>query len=344
MLRRCVRVRQCLNELPDTLDETYERILKDIPKTNRRHVQRLLQCLAVAIRPLHVKELAQILAFDSDGIEGQVVMLDVDSLPEDQEQQLLSACPSLITIVNSLGPRVVQFSHFSVKEFLMSGRLSASGEDISHYHILPDVAHTSLAQVSLGVLLRLDDRIDKLRAGNTPLAKYAAEHWVSHVQVANTSSHIMRMMETLSDSDKPHFAAWIRIYDMDEQSWNPDWDTPTPLYYAALCGFSNLVENLVKKNPGHVNTFGGRHNYPLVVALYKGHIQLANLLLQHGANLDVRGSYGWTPLHHSITRFDDEVDGAVRFLLEHGADVNSRQFDLKTPLHLAAAWGNDNVT
>jgi hypothetical protein len=97
-------------------------------------------------------------------------MLDADSRPEDQEQELLSACPSLITIVDSLGSRVVQFSHFSVKEFLMSGRLSTSGKDISHYHIIPDAAHTSLAQTSLGVLLRLDDRVDRWRARNTPLA------------------------------------------------------------------------------------------------------------------------------------------------------------------------------
>ena len=325
------------------MDETYERVLKDIPRSNQDHVQRLLQCLALAIRPLHVEELAQILAFDPDGIEG-VAMLDADSPPEDQEQELLSTCPSLITVVDSLGSRVVQFSHFSVKEFLMSDRLSTSGEDISHYHILPDVAHTSLAQASLGVLLRLDDRVDRLRVGNTPLVKYAAEHWVSHVQIAKTSPHVMRMMETLFDFDKPHFSAWVRIYDMDKQWWNSDWDTATPLYYAALCGFSNLVEHLVKKNPGHVNTLGGIHDYPLVAALHRGHIQFANLLLQHGANLDERGTYDRTPLHHAITRLDETVVGAVRFLLEQGADPNPQQSDLRTPLHLAAAWGNDKVT
>ncbi|KAN0136267.1 hypothetical protein V8E53_005872 [Lactarius tabidus] len=186
MLRLCVRsrVRQFVNELPDSLDETYERVLKGIPRTNRDYAQRLLQCLVVAIRPLGVDELAQILTFNPDGIEGDVPISDADSPPEDQEQELLSACPSLITIVDSYGERVVQFSHFSVKEFLVSGRLSTSSEDISHYHILPDVAHMTIAQASLGVLLRLDDRFDKWRARST-LAAYAAEHWVSHVQVAN---------------------------------------------------------------------------------------------------------------------------------------------------------------
>ena len=342
MLRRCVRVLQCLNELPDTLDETYERILKEIPKTNRHHVQRVLQCLAMAFRPLRVHELAQILTFDPDGIEREVAMLDVNSPLENQEQELLSACPSLITVVDSLGSRVVQFSHFSVKEFLLSDRLSASGEDISHYHILPDVAHTTIVQTSLGALLCLGDRVDGSKARNTH-ATYAAEHWVSHVQVANTSSHIMHKMERLFDSDKPHFAAWVRIYDMDDPGPFREWDTAAPLYYAALCGLCSLVEHLVKKNPGHVNALGGRHDYPLVAALNKGHIQVANMLLQHGANLDGRGTYGRTPLHHAITRLDETVVGAVRFLLEHGADANPQQDDLRTPLHLAAAWGNDKV-
>src|ERR1700761_843537 len=171
MLRLCVpsRVRQFVNELPDSLDETYERVLKDIPKTNQGYVRRLLQCVAVAIRPLRPEELAQILAFDPDGNKEEDAMLDANSRPEDQENELLSVCPSLISIVDYPGSRVVQFSHFSVKEFLTSDRLSTSSEAISHYHILPDDAHTTITQATLGVLLRLDDRVDSSNARKIPL-------------------------------------------------------------------------------------------------------------------------------------------------------------------------------
>ena len=342
MLRLCVRsrVRQFVKELPHNLDETYERVLKKIPKRNQSHVRRLLQCMAVAIRPLRVDELVWILTFDYDEV---VAVLDADSRSEDQERKLISACPSFITIFNDNGSRLVQFSHISVKEFLTSTCLSTSSKDIARYHIVPDAAHTTMAEASLAVLLRSDDRLSRWSARNTPFARYASEYWVSHVQIANTSARIMHMMETLFDLDQPHFS-WVRIYEMDKSNSGPHKNPAKPLYYAALWGFDNLVEHLVNKYPWHVNALGGQYDYPLVAALHQGYIQVADLLLRHGANVNGQGMDGQTPLHQIIRRFDDRALGAVRFLLEHGAFANARQRDLSTPLHLAAAWGNVKVT
>src|SRR6266849_10827256 len=80
-LRHCLapRVRHMLEELPETLDETYERILRDINKANRDHAHRLLQCLTVAVRPLRVAELAEVLAVDfGTGSRGVSSRLNVD--------------------------------------------------------------------------------------------------------------------------------------------------------------------------------------------------------------------------------------------------------------------------
>ena len=46
------------------MDETYEQILKGIPKAKEEQARRLLQCLAVAVRPLRVEELTELPAFD----------------------------------------------------------------------------------------------------------------------------------------------------------------------------------------------------------------------------------------------------------------------------------------
>jgi serine/threonine-protein phosphatase 6 regulatory ankyrin repeat subunit B len=350
-LRRCLpsRLRQFLNALPKSLDETYERILKGIPEENRSHVQRMLQCLAVAIRPLRVGELAGILTFDFDVTEGEVPMFNADWQSKDQEQEVLSACPSLITIVDSYGSRIVQFSHFSVKEFLTSNRLATSSEDISSYHIHPEAAHTTLAQASLGVLLLLHDHVDIWSAGGISFADYAAEYWVSHAQVGSVSLRVMHTTRALFDLDKPHFATWVRACDIDrlpyghqDKSWSGN-HPAKPLYYAALCGFSDLVEYLVKKHSQHANDFGGTDDYPLVAALRRGHIQVAEFLLQHGAHVDVQGTREQTPLHRAIESPDGLAVSAVQFLLKHCADVKVRREDLSTPLHLAVVRRNVEV-
>jgi hypothetical protein len=117
-------VRQTLKKLPESFDETYG-IVIDIRKANKPQAYRMLQCLVVAIRPLSVAELAELLAIEVDAAKGDnILKLNTDWRWEDHEHAILSTCSSLITIVGSGASGVVQFSHFSVKEFLMSDRLA----------------------------------------------------------------------------------------------------------------------------------------------------------------------------------------------------------------------------
>jgi len=133
VLRHCfpTNLRQVLEELPKSLDETYKRILKEINNANRVHAYRLLQCLMVASRPLQVEELAEMLVFDLS--TGGIPKLNASWRWEDQEEAVLSACSSLVSIIIDNGSRVVQFSHFSVKEFLTSDRLASCMEEVSWF-------------------------------------------------------------------------------------------------------------------------------------------------------------------------------------------------------------------
>jgi hypothetical protein len=176
VLRHCFpsSVPRILEELPESLDETYERILRAIRKPNQGHAHRLLQCLVAAVRPLQVKELAEFLAFDFN--TERIPKLNLGWRWEDQEEAVMSACSSLVMIVKDGDSRVVQFSHFSVKEFLTADRLAEPIRDVSRYHIRLEAAHTILSQACLGVLLRLDDRIDRDDIEGFPLARYAAQY------------------------------------------------------------------------------------------------------------------------------------------------------------------------
>jgi hypothetical protein len=102
----------------------------------------------------------------------------------------------LISIVDKDDSQVIQFSHFSVKEFLMSSRVTGSRAEVSRFHIILEQAHTIFAKVCLGVLLRLDEHADWHNVKNKfPLARYAAKHWIDHVKFEQVSSHLREAIE-----------------------------------------------------------------------------------------------------------------------------------------------------
>jgi ankyrin repeat protein len=147
-------------------------------------------------------------------------------------------------------------------------------------------------------------------------------------------------MEYFFDADKPHWAAWLCVYDMDK-SWfwfeYSHQSSGSPLYYASLCGFVGLVEQLTSKHPEDVLAEGGRMKTPLVAALNGKHLQIAEILHQRGADVNVRDDEGLPPL--LAVSCDGLVDVA-EWLLDHGADVNSQDNLLDTPLQLASIWGH----
>ncbi|KAF8496144.1 hypothetical protein F5888DRAFT_412246 [Russula emetica] len=344
LLRQCLppSVQRILEELPESLDETYERILREIGKPNQRHAHRLLQCLVAAVRPLEVKELAEVLAFDFN-TEG-IPKLNQGWRWEDQEEAVMSACSSLVMIVKDGDSRVVQFSHFSVKEFLTADRLAEPIRDVSRYHIRLEAAHTILVRACLGVLLRLDDGIDHDNIEGFPLAEYAAQYWVTHARIENVSSRIKDGMERLFDADKPHFATWLWIYNEDKDPWDrsmstmrPEKPEAVPLYYAAMLGFRDLAEHLIAEHPQHVTGRGGKEVTPLHVTASAGHPDILLLLIEHGADMNGRGRYGHTPLHRASEKGRLE---AGQFLLNRGADIDVQNDFNNTALILATAWGH----
>ena len=376
-LRHCLppSVRCTLMELPETLDETYERMLQQIPKANQEYSHRLLQCLTVAIRPLRVKELAEVLAIEFTAV-GRVPRLNEALRWKDEEHALLSACSSLISVVDTgRGYRVVQFSHFSVKEFLTSNRLATKANCSRYYRIRHEAAHTVMAQVCLGVLLRLDDQIDNTSIQSYPLAGYAAENFSHHSRFQGVTSHIDDAIDQLFDTDKPHFGAllWMREVSLFRAK-HPQRPEGVPLHHVAEHGLQDLAHLLILKRPGDLSV-KGKFGTPVHAALQGGHTDVSQLLLQHCVDVDVRGFKHRTPLHfaahngmldiiHMLIKRDADVnsqdeDGqtplhriisamrntstnyvdGLRFLLDNNAGVDAQDYELSTPLHLASSLG-----
>ena len=371
-------IRKALNELPTTLDETYERALQGIPKEKWQHAHHLFQCLVVAIRPLRVEELAELFAIEFDQNVGP--HLKEGWRPENAEDAVLSACSTLIAVIENEGAKIVQFSHFSVKEYLTSDRLwTSENGSICQYHIPLDSAHRILARACLTVLLQLDENVDEERLETFPLAFYAAEHWVDHATYEDVASQIQGPIEQLFTPSKPYFAAWAWIHDMDSDrgrlslTERPAPPKATALYYAMLCGFSGLANYLIITHGENVNAKCGELGTPLHAASYKGHLDAVRVLLTHGVDVDATNEGRKTPLcsaydgghldgvrmlleHGAVAdvyydfagtllheaSFSGRAD-AVLLLLEHNADVNAGNSDGETPLHVASLMGKASV-
>jgi ankyrin repeat protein len=353
-LSRCLpqSILKALNELPITLDDTYDLALQRIAREKKEHAHRLFQCLVAAVRPLRVDELAEIFAVDFNPdsepnlVEGW--------RPEDPEEAVLSACSTLITIVGDDDSKIVQFSHFSVKEFLTSDRFRASQLENSTtipLYISLDDAHTILTRACLTVLLQLDEKLNKELLKTFPLAFYAARHWVDHAKYENVASRSQDPMERLFNPKKPHLVAWTRIHNIDkgnEPSAN-DLDDgeerPLParassLYYAVLCGFAGIAEYLITIHGQDVNAKCGHHGTPLHAAAHEGHLEAARLLVKRKADVKMINSSNRTAL---CSAYDGSHLDVMQMLLESGADVEEKYAYSARLLHIASHHGQADV-
>ena len=319
-LRQCLpqNVPHILSQLPATLDETYARVLKEIGKTNELFAHRLLQCLTVVQRPLLVEELAEILALDF-GVEEGLPELKESWRSKNQQDTVLSMCSSLIVVVPDYDERlIVQFSHFSVKEFLTSERLATPRLNSSHFHILPESAHIVVARACLGIILQSTDGDPDPH--DSSLFEYATIFWIDHVRFEKVWKHVEDGIQRLFDPTKPHLRWWLRYSDIQGSQfyagYGLDKHCGSPLYYASLCGFRDLAAHLISQNPQHVIGPFGRHPTPLAAALHHGHLDIAELLYEAGADLGIRNSTNMTLLHAVSEAGSVAV---AKWLFDHGA-------------------------
>ena len=95
VLRRCLKLyslRQALRSLPKSLNETYYRILLNIPEEYSRDAFAILQWLSFSSRPMTIDEVAEVVAID---------LVDSRFDPNRRlghPRNILDICSSLVTI------------------------------------------------------------------------------------------------------------------------------------------------------------------------------------------------------------------------------------------------------
>lgn len=122
-----------------------------------------------------------------------------------------------------------------------------------------------------------------------------------------------------------------------------------PLQKAAWKGDLSFVKSLVKHGTPVNQACDFNHWTALHATAHAGHVEIAEFLIQQGANVNVRDKDGYTPLHNTADSFvkgrppkrtEADRNRIAALLLKHGALVNANINHGDTPLHGAVETNN----
>jgi uncharacterized protein len=115
----------------------------------------------------------------------------------------------------------------------------------------------------------------------------------------------------------------------------------TPLHLAAFFGHPELANALLDRGADvNARSTNSMKNTPLHAAAAGGKIELMRLLLDRGAGANASQEGGWTALHSAAQSGNREM---VELLLAYGAHINARAQNNQTPLDLALTNGHHDV-
>ncbi len=111
------------------------------------------------------------------------------------------------------------------------------------------------------------------------------------------------------------------------------------LFEAAATGKFDTLAHLIFSHPDDINKYASDGFTALGLACYFGQFEAARYLVLKGAdvNLPSRNGFNVYPLHSAVAGNYTDIS---RMLIESGADINVKQQMGVTPLHSAAQNGN----
>lgn len=312
--------------------------------------------LCFASRPLTVDELLHAHAVDL--CEPPHLDLDGRML---QVNDIYEMCLGLVEIRSEEGHIegsevfYARLSHFSVKEYLESERIQ--NQRAARFALKGGVAQSELTQICLVYLL---DPEVALRVWGTVdsesrlFASFAATEWPLHY--------------SSSLSEKPKLDNLVREFFRGEASLLIQWrshqsesfsksggifNTTHRLHCASMVGIDWLVQEIIapqSKSPDLirdiVNNTGDPYANPLQAALANGHTEVAQILLNYGADVNMRTKDWFGEFSMLGDACAEGRTSLVQWLLDYGADVNmGRTLGVHkiTPLATACSHGHTNV-
>lgn len=346
-LVKCIRppqLRKALNSLPETLYDTYAKMLGRIHDDNYEVALRMFHWLLFSNRPLSIEELAESTAIDFD-----------DGCPTLQRTwesaDILKICPGFLTTIeefsndekNGEPKMLIRISHISIREYLMSSEIGKS--HVSRYQITTDRAHADITQSCLQYMQLIDQPFETVSDEDFPLASYTMGKWLLHYE--NVSESDEQLHERVYDffvNRKDLYMKWADYYFPDTVNGHEDelraYVLRSPLNTAAALSLIPLLKLMFSNN--EIDTTNNAVLKDALKASYLGitfprpprsNLEVTRLLVEHGADFVGDGRYANTL--HGASYFG--LHNLVIAELEAGVDVNTRGGKYASALDAAIA-------
>ncbi|KAF8196321.1 hypothetical protein K438DRAFT_1760480 [Mycena galopus ATCC 62051] len=314
-----------LDSLPNELFGIYSWWLEAIPRADFVYAQGALRWLMYhkSGGGLHLESLADAIAFNFSTPAQYMYWPAQRMVNKEMIPRWLEGLVALD--YSSLNPRVV-LAHASVQDYLFSRQ----SEEKFQCDLSADISHTFIAQTCTGCLLYFTDHPLNEDTYVHPLGEYAASYWLHHlVQGHDRGILFTAAMQLLEEGSVQHDIL-IQFYTKKHHS-----APAPPLHLCCREGYIEGVHALLTNTNIEIQD---EECTPLHIASSRGHKDIAQLLLEKGANLHASmGPYG-TLLQLAAAGMIKKV--ILLLLLAKGADVNAEGGWYGTALQEASRRGD----
>ncbi|KAL2674068.1 hypothetical protein Neosp_012514 [[Neocosmospora] mangrovei] len=343
--KTCLEILDTIPALPKGLHPIFARMLHQIESDQRQTSSLIFKWVALAKEPLTFDELAAAIGVQP----GHPNMSSERTI-----QDMVAICQPFLK--EDYNHNQVLFVHQSAKEYLLRNEHDTD-QVLEGFRITAGQGHAALAHKCLLVLedcalQHTDLKFNKLIGKKEyRLLYYAILHWPNHARLAS------RDATYLFNPDRPFFkqpstvqSKWMKAY--SELKQNHRRIVPQKsLHMASYLSIFPWVEIALqwdRSTPRGVRLWRSRKPMqstddgltPLGWAVESGDENMAQYLLDSGADVDATNGWGETALFQAVIRRDEPI---VRLLLDRGAKVNIFGTRRSSPLTLATRGGNDAI-